>query len=171
MKLRIVVKGNVQAVGYRVIVKSAARSRDITGLVKNLDDGTVEIYCKGEDKAIKDFQKAINVRSASKSVFGIDVETIEVYSEGTKGFNGKKAPKRWATFDIDYGQKIDFANKEIIERQELFVMGGSQIHDDLEIIRTDLNTLDVKYGTISKSIASIDKNFAEMVKIFKKMNQ
>ena len=45
-KRRIIVKGNVQAVGYRALIKQIARNNGIKGSIKNLDDGTVEIYCE-----------------------------------------------------------------------------------------------------------------------------
>jgi acylphosphatase len=39
-KARVVVKGNVQGVGYRALITQTARSLRIEGFVRNLKDGT-----------------------------------------------------------------------------------------------------------------------------------
>lgn len=40
---RILVTGRVQGVGYRSFVASIARKHHVTGFVRNLPDGTVEV--------------------------------------------------------------------------------------------------------------------------------
>lgn len=44
---RIVVKGRVQGVGFRWNAANEAIARDITGIVKNLPDGSVYIEAEG----------------------------------------------------------------------------------------------------------------------------
>ncbi len=44
---RLVVSGLVQGVGFRYFVVQAARRLEITGYVRNLRDGTVEIVVEG----------------------------------------------------------------------------------------------------------------------------
>ena len=51
----IQVKGRVQGVGYRFATKHAAQKMNITGTVKNLPDGSVEIYASGESESVSDF--------------------------------------------------------------------------------------------------------------------
>ena len=41
----IIVKGILQGVGYRAFVKREALGLHIQGTVKNLPDGSIEIYC------------------------------------------------------------------------------------------------------------------------------
>ena len=45
---RLVVSGRVQGVGFRYFVVQAARRLEITGYVRNLRDGTVEIVAEGK---------------------------------------------------------------------------------------------------------------------------
>lgn len=51
--------GKVQGVGFRYIVKDLAEGFRITGWVKNLQDGRVEILAELEEDILKDFLKKI----------------------------------------------------------------------------------------------------------------
>ena len=48
LELSAIVKGNVQGVGYRATTKLYADQLKLTGYVRNLPDGTVEIRAQGE---------------------------------------------------------------------------------------------------------------------------
>ncbi len=47
-QVRMVVHGRVQGVGFRFAALHEARGLGLTGLVRNLADGTVEIVAEGE---------------------------------------------------------------------------------------------------------------------------
>jgi len=47
--------GYVQGVGFRFTAANAARSLGLSGWVKNLPRGGVEVVCEGEEKVIKNF--------------------------------------------------------------------------------------------------------------------
>lgn len=49
------IKGRVQRVGYRVFTREAAMRYSITGWVKNLPDGTVEVFAEGEELNLTEF--------------------------------------------------------------------------------------------------------------------
>ena len=46
----IIVSGMVQGVGFRYTVRASAASLKISGYVKNLEDGTVEIVERAPDR-------------------------------------------------------------------------------------------------------------------------
>ncbi|MFC4651423.1 acylphosphatase [Lactococcus nasutitermitis] len=50
-KLKIIVSGRVQGVGFRYFVISVAREHSIFGRVWNNDDGTVGIWAQSENSA------------------------------------------------------------------------------------------------------------------------
>jgi len=54
-RLRILIKGVVQGVGFRPFVYRAASERGLKGYVKNLGDGTVEVVVEGGDGAVNSF--------------------------------------------------------------------------------------------------------------------
>ena len=49
------VSGRVQGVGFRYFVRQQAAPRGITGWVRNLPDGSVEIWAESSREVIEDF--------------------------------------------------------------------------------------------------------------------
>ena len=193
VRKRIIVRGNVQGVGYRVIVKRLAQALGVNGVVRNLKDRSVEIYCEADGPILEVFLKGLDIKRKDDNMLSVHVDSIETFDDGTKGYDIGKAPKRFELMDIDYGRRLSFVERESLERQELLILGGSQIqdtigdmhkdlhnsigdmhsdlHNDLSAVRGDFQTLDEKYGSISASIASIDKNFSELIKIIKEQDE
>jgi acylphosphatase len=58
-RLHIFYTGRVQGVGFRYSVKCAAQGFEVTGLVRNLPDGRVELMAEGERDQLDEFRKAI----------------------------------------------------------------------------------------------------------------
>lgn len=54
--------GKVQGVGFRATAADIAREYPVTGWVKNLDDGRVQLLAEGPADAVEDFLKAIRGR-------------------------------------------------------------------------------------------------------------
>lgn len=54
-RLRVLIKGVVQGVGFRPFVYRAASEKGLKGYVKNLGDGTVEVVVEGGDGAVNSF--------------------------------------------------------------------------------------------------------------------
>ncbi len=59
-RCHIFIKGNVQQVGFRFYAREIASETKITGWVKNLSDGRVEIVAEGEDAQIQEFLQNLN---------------------------------------------------------------------------------------------------------------
>jgi len=79
-RLRAVVSGRVQGVGYRASVHNRlARLAGVTGYVKNLPDGTVEIIAEGADETLVDVLYYAGEGSVWSSVEKVETE----YSEAT----------------------------------------------------------------------------------------
>jgi acylphosphatase len=53
-------EGHVQGVGFRWSVRNLAKGFDVTGWIKNLADGRVQMQVCGTAAEIKDFLEAIN---------------------------------------------------------------------------------------------------------------
>lgn len=52
-------EGNVQGVGFRWSVRNIAKGFDVTGLVRNLRDGRVELQAAGDEQEVQAFLDAI----------------------------------------------------------------------------------------------------------------
>jgi acylphosphatase len=52
-------EGNVQGVGFRYSVRQIAKGFDVTGSVRNLTDGRVELLATGEEEEVHSFLDAI----------------------------------------------------------------------------------------------------------------
>ncbi|KUK98551.1 MAG: Acylphosphatase, partial [Methanoculleus marisnigri] len=56
-----IARGRVQRVGYREHVYNETFERNISGYVKNLDTGEVEIVAEGSEQDLRDFINEINI--------------------------------------------------------------------------------------------------------------
>lgn len=60
---RVIFEGRVQGVGFRYTVKDLARGFDVRGWVKNLPEGSVELYAMGEPEEVEEFIQEILLES------------------------------------------------------------------------------------------------------------
>lgn len=58
-RMHIFYSGNVQGVGFRYTVKTVATGFDLTGTVRNLPDGRVELIAEGAKDELEAFREAI----------------------------------------------------------------------------------------------------------------
>ena len=58
-RLHIFYSGRVQGVGFRYTAKATAHGYDVTGRVRNLTDGRVELVAEGERTELEEFRRAI----------------------------------------------------------------------------------------------------------------
>lgn len=78
--------GNVQGVGYRVTVKRHAETSGVRGIVRNLPDGTVEVYAQGSEEQLRNFFNKIQQQPGGGHVSRIDKEVVPS-SKNYEGFS------------------------------------------------------------------------------------
>ena len=61
-RLNVKFTGRVQGVGFRWNVKDVSRGYSVTGYVKNLSDGSVEMLAEGEEDEILSFLVGVEER-------------------------------------------------------------------------------------------------------------
>lgn len=54
-RFQVIYSGHVHGVGFRFTARSIALRLNLTGFVKNLPNGTVEVVCEGEKKSLEEF--------------------------------------------------------------------------------------------------------------------
>ena len=57
--VQVFYEGNVQGVGFRWSIRQIAKGFDVTGSVRNLRDGRVELQTAGDENEVHDFLEAI----------------------------------------------------------------------------------------------------------------
>ncbi len=57
--MRVLYSGQVQGVGFRYSVRSVATGFDVTGTIRNVPDGTVELVAEGVSDELDAFRQAI----------------------------------------------------------------------------------------------------------------
>ena len=83
-RLHVYFSGHVQGVGFRYSVKQLSLEFDVTGWVKNLPDGRVELVAEGERNELETFQAAIPDAGLRRFIR----DTQSHWSEGTGEFRG-----------------------------------------------------------------------------------
>ncbi len=82
---RYVVRGRVQGVGFRYFVEHTANAIGVEGWVRNLDDGSVEVYAHGTPEQMAEFEGHLWKGPRWAEVRGVDVE--EAAPENRRGFH------------------------------------------------------------------------------------
>jgi acylphosphatase len=84
VRARIRVSGIVQGVGYRYFVRNAAISLGLSGYVRNVPDGTVEVIAEGARSEVNALLGELRVGPRHATVRGVDVE----WQEPKRDFKG-----------------------------------------------------------------------------------
>ncbi|WP_143416089.1 acylphosphatase [Geobacillus sp. E263] len=75
-RFRLIIHGRVQGVGFRYFTQYEALKRQLTGWVRNNDDGTVELEVQGNEEAIQLFIDTIREGTLFAKVTDVSVQEI-----------------------------------------------------------------------------------------------
>lgn len=73
-RAHVYISGFVQGVGFRFFAILQARKFGVSGFVKNLRDGRVEVVTEGESKDVKAFIRCLREGPPGANVTGVDVK-------------------------------------------------------------------------------------------------
>ncbi|HII00886.1 TPA: acylphosphatase, partial [Methanosarcinaceae archaeon] len=114
-RAEIIISGRVQKAGYRDFIDEIAFDLNLNGYVKNLDDGTVELVCEGEENSISKLLKNINIVQ-----YPIRVENIDVVYKDPTG--------EYKTFEVVREEDLILAT---YERMDVAARYMRQMNSDL----------------------------------------
>ncbi len=83
-RLQVLYVGKVQGVGFRYAVKTVATGFEVTGTVRNLTDGRVELLAEGSQVELAEFQLAIRESGLARHIR----DEQATWSEPTNEFRG-----------------------------------------------------------------------------------
>jgi len=83
--VNILYSGQVQGVGFRYTVKSLATGFEVTGAVRNLPDGRVELVAEGSAEELDAFRQAIRDEGLDHFIQDEQVDWSEAQG-GLRGF-------------------------------------------------------------------------------------
>ncbi|MBI4067814.1 acylphosphatase [Candidatus Kaiserbacteria bacterium] len=85
-EIHCIVKGRVQMVMYRDFVQRKARGLRLAGIVRNLDNGTVEVVAQGNKE---DLERLVEKLRKGPLLARVDDVRVE-WQEPTQSFDGFK---------------------------------------------------------------------------------
>jgi acylphosphatase len=83
-RMQVLYSGRVQGVGFRYTVKATAAGFDVTGTVRNLPDGRVELIAEGAKDELNDFCEGIRQSGLDHFIKKEDIN----WGEATNEFRG-----------------------------------------------------------------------------------
>ena len=82
--LRVKITGTVQGVFFRKFVKENADELGVSGYIRNMDDGSLEIVIEGRDEVVNDMLARCKKGPSHSEVE--EVESEEIKHQGFGGF-------------------------------------------------------------------------------------
>lgn len=79
-RLHVFYSGNVQGVGFRFTAIDVANELGVTGWVRNIRDGRVELAAEAEEDKLKNFLTRIN-QYFSRYIQDVDIEWLDATDE------------------------------------------------------------------------------------------
>jgi acylphosphatase len=80
-RLRVIVEGHVQGVGFRAFVQDLASRAGLTGWVRNRWDSSVEVVAEGDKQILEKLLTALYRGPRSAQVSGVTPEWLEATGE------------------------------------------------------------------------------------------
>ena len=81
---RIIIKGQVQGVGYRYFAQRQADQLGVNGYVKNLYNGDVEVFVEGDKNVVEQFINILKIGPSFGYVDHVEVEELPYENKYTR---------------------------------------------------------------------------------------
>ncbi len=162
-------RGRVQRVGYREHVYNETFDRNISGYVKNLDTGEVEIVAEGSEKDLREFINEINIIQRPIAVRSFTVRWEEATGEYVD-FEILRGDIQEETFErIDYAGKVLHSmdmklDQSLQVSKETLQLGKETLQLGKETLQIGKETKEEIVGLRSDTKKHLDDEFAEIRK-------
>jgi acylphosphatase/uncharacterized protein YoxC len=141
--VEIVLSGRVQKAGFRDFIDEIAFNLNLNGYVKNLDDGTVQIICEGEDENIKELLKKVNITQ-----YPIRVENIDVVYKRSTG--------KYKTFEIIREEDLTTATYERMDTAVRYMREmNSNLGQKIDGVGDKIDSVGEKINVVGEKIDAV----------------
>jgi acylphosphatase len=79
-RVHIIAEGLVQGVGFRWFVSRKAEGLGVSGWVRNLHNGSVELEAEADRSMLEELIKAVKIGPRSAHVTNVRIEWVEIHS-------------------------------------------------------------------------------------------
>ncbi len=139
-RAEIKVYGRVQKAGFRDFIDEIAFNLNLNGYVKNLDDGTVQVVCEGDEDTISELLTKINITQ-----YPIRVENIEVVY--------KKPTGEYTTFELIRDEDLTTATYERMDSAARYIREmNSNLGQKMDFIGGKIDGLGGKMDSLGGKI-------------------
>ena len=154
LRVEIIAKGDVQRVGYRDAVQNIARRLRISGIVQNLEPYDVRIVAEGEEDALKEFVKAVNIQERP-----IRVEELQVtWGDATGEFQYFKILR--GDWQEELGERFDVAIRLLHRNIELGEQNLEVSKENLAVSKENLAVSKENLAVSKETLAVSKENLA-----------
>ena len=168
-KIKAMVSGNIQNVGYRAKVIGFAKAFELAGFVQNLDDGRVKIIVEGEEDTLNAFLGAIRIKNTLINVDGIEVEYANAtgdFDDFCKLVGGGETDERLDKAAEYLKKLIDVTGSgfgNLNSRMDLMIAKQSETTDEIKGLRVAQNETTEEIKGLREDMKSyMDRKFGEI---------
>ena len=154
-RVEITARGDVQKVGFRDAVQRAARKLGLSGTVQNVEPYDVRIVAEGEEAALKEFVKAINIQDGPIRVQELDVSWAPAtgefqYFKILRGDWQEELGERFDTAVVLLHRSIELGEQNLMVSKENLAVGKMMLEKQDQMIEKQDRMLDKQDQMLEK---------------------
>lgn len=137
----------VQDVGFRGLIEALGRVHSLSGMVFNYPDGSVMVYCSGDNRTISNFFKEIQIKATERGIVFDIINKKELPPDC-------RLPVEFLRLDTD--DKIDLSRK--LDRGIEIL---SDIKGDTSDMKMGIHDLNTKFDSYAMRLEKILEKLAD----------
>jgi len=161
-RVEITARGDVQKVGFRDAVQRAARKLGLSGTVQNLEPYDVRIVAEGEEAALKEFVKAIDIQDRPIRVQELDVSWAPAtgefqYFKILRGDWQEELGERFDTAIVLLHRSIELGEQNLMVSKENLMVSKENLSVGKMMLEKQDRMLDKQDQMLEKQDRMLDK--------------
>ena len=161
-RVEITARGDVQKVGFRDAVQRAARKLGLSGTVQNVEPYDVRIVAEGEEAALKEFVKAIDIQDGPIRVQELDVSWAPAtgefqYFKILRGDWQEELGERFDTAVVLLHRSIELGEQNLMVSKENLSVGKMMLEKQDRMLEKQDRMLEKQDRMLDKQDRMLDK--------------